>query len=401
MKNKLTDRKRLEKQIRLIKESIDSGVIFSTLLKSHGWTYDDLVYETLVKSTIKNSEYFPLSEFLRKPNNIPVISLFSGAGGLDLGFETAGFSHLALVEKVELFCDTLRVNRPNWNVFGPPFHPGDVSKHNEIISQLQPLIGTSPFEGVFIGGPPCQPFSIASNQRYSKVGENFKRIGFSHKTNGNLLFDYVELIKIFRPSAFMIENVPGLLDVDGGEQLQRAYSELEAKGYTLHEPVVLLAAEHKVPQNRTRLFIVGNRLGKNYSPPHMTGQQLSCSAVFNLPYDGIQNHVTRNHSAESIERYMKLPYGARDQLGRVDRLNPLLPSKTIIAGGTAGGGRSHLHPFIPRTISVRECARIQTFPDNYIFTGPVARQFTQVGNAVPPVLAAQLAYSIFNSFFCK
>jgi DNA (cytosine-5)-methyltransferase 1 len=96
---------------------------------------------------------------------------------------------------------------------------------------------------------------------------------------------------------------------------------------------------------------------------------------------------------------MNLEYGARDQRGRVDRLNPILPSKTVIAGGNSGGGRSHLHPYIPRTLSVRESARIQTFPDEYEFLGPSARQFTQVGNAVPPVLAAQLADSIKKSFF--
>ena len=96
---------------------------------------------------------------------------------------------------------------------------------------------------------------------------------------------------------------------------------------------------------------------------------------------------------------MRLDYGERDQLGRVDGLDPALPSKTVIAGGTKGGGRSHLHPEIPRTLSVRESARLQTFPDNYFFEGPTARQFTQVGNAVPPVLAAQLGISLFKSYF--
>jgi DNA (cytosine-5)-methyltransferase 1 len=94
---------------------------------------------------------------------------------------------------------------------------------------------------------------------------------------------------------------------------------------------------------------------------------------------------------------MMLDYGSRDQLERVDRLDPSHPSKTVIAGGSAGGGRSHLHPYIPRTLSVRESARIQTFPDDYVFLGPVARQFTQVGNAVPPVLGAQLGHAIYKS----
>ena len=96
---------------------------------------------------------------------------------------------------------------------------------------------------------------------------------------------------------------------------------------------------------------------------------------------------------------MALSYGERDQLGRVDRLDPSKPSKTVIAGGTKGGGRSHLHPYYPRTISVRECARIQTFPEEYDFLGPVARQFTQVGNAVPPLFAYKLAKALKQALF--
>ena len=98
---------------------------------------------------------------------------------------------------------------------------------------------------------------------------------------------------------------------------------------------------------------------------------------------------------------MYLDYGKRDKLGRVDHLLPSLPSKTVIAGGGAnGGGRSHLHPEVPRILTVRECARLQTFPDNYKFIGPTARQFTQVGNAAAPlVLAATLATQIAKAYF--
>lgn len=105
------------------------------------------------------------------------------------------------------------------------------------------------------------------------------------------------------------------------------------------------------------------------------------------------------HKAESIRRYMVLQFGGRDKLGRVDRIDPMFPSKTIIAGGTGGGGRSHLHPFVPRTMTVRECARIQTFPDSYVFAGHIARRFTQVGNAVPPLMAYEMAMSIFRSIY--
>lgn len=392
---------RLKRQKKLIADCLRSGKDLVGALREIGWTYDDLQYENNFRPSARATRYFTLDDFRQRSNSIPIVSFFSGAGGLDLGFEAAGFSHLALVEKKEIFCETLRKNRPNWNVLGPPNSSGDVSSTREIVDVLKPILGRVPFQGIFVGGPPCQPFSIAANQRFNKTGKNFKRVGFAHETNGNLLFDFIDLIKHFRPAAFLIENVPGLVDIDGGEQLQRAYRELEGRGYTIHEPMILIAAEHNVPQQRTRLFIVGNRFGKHFLPPVPTGNQLSCAGVFRMSLKKALNHVTRNHNAESVLRYMKLDYGNRDQLGRVDRLDPLLPSKTVIAGGTAGGGRSHLHPYVPRTLSVRESARIQTFPDDYFFAGPVARQFTQVGNAVPPVLAAQIANSIYRSFFRK
>lgn len=262
---------------------------------------------------------------------------------------------------------------------------------------LDGLIG-KPFEGVFIGGPPCQPFSIAANQRFSRSGENFKRVGFAHEKNGNLFFDYVRLILEFKPKVFVVENVPGLRDLDGGEQLSAAIELLEDNGYRVNEPTVLNAADYGVPQFRDRLFVIGSRVDGEFAFPTKTAHIGCAAALQNLP-KGVANHETREHKTGSIERYMRLRYGQRDQLGRVDRLDPTLPSKTVIAGGTNGGGRSHLHPEVPRTLSVRECARLQTFPDDYVFLGPTARQFTQVGNAVPPVLAAAIATSVADAYF--
>ena len=256
-----------------------------------------------------------------------------------------------------------------------------------------------PFEGVFHGGPPCQPFSIAANQRFSKSGENFKRVGFAHEKYGDLLFGYVWYIKEFRPRAFLIENVAGLLEMDGGEQLAIAIASLRESGYEVTLPKVLNAADYGVPQNRMRVFICGTRHRKAIALPPKEAGRVACMNALQEPVHNLSNHVTREHKAESILRYMELNYGQRDHLGRVDRLDPKLASKTIIAGGVKGGGRSHLHPEIPRTLSVRECARLQTFPDNYEFCGPSARQFTQVGNAVPPVLAFKLAREIYHAVY--
>lgn len=391
----MTNEKLFKQTKALVEQAISENIALSDLLRSKNKSYDDLRYSSYEIAPFEKQAYKTLDDFKINANEVPTISFFSGAGGLDLGFEAAGFSHQGLFEKVPLFCETLKENRPEWNV-----RHNDVSVKDDITSALRDSIGSSKFkDGIFLGGPPCQPFSIAANQRYSKSGENFKRVGFSHETNGNLLFDYIDLILHFKPRAFLIENVPGLKEIDDGEQLRRAYGLLESGGYILNEPLVLSADKYQVPQNRKRLFIIGGKSKKAFIPPSPQKISLSCASVFDLDISSCENHITRDHSAESVLRYMQLAYGARDQLGRVDRLDPSRPSKTIIAGGTKGGGRSHLHPYFPRTLSVRESARLQTFPDDYLFTGPVARQFTQVGNAVPPVLAAQLAIAIRNCYF--
>ena len=174
---------------------------------------------------------------------------------------------------------------------------------------------------------------------------------------------------------------------------------MRLNGYQVENPFILNAAHYSVPQQRFRLFVVGTRTNKTFKPPVPWFETVGAGSVLSNNATELSNHETREHKAESILRYMRLDYGQRDQLGRVDRLDPVLPSKTVIAGGTKGGGRSHLHPEIPRTLSVRECAHLQTFPKDYIFMGASARQFTQVGNAVPPVLAAQIGNSISESTF--
>lgn len=379
-------------------EKAEADADICDVMEAQGATIDDLVYSKSHAISWNGPNPPKLSSFKKVAQDVPIVSFFTGCGGMDLGFEAVGFKHQAAFEFNEIFCKTLRVNRPSWKVFGPPFQNGDVSKTQEIVDQLTPII-QAPFEGIFVGGPPCQPFSIAANQRFSKSGDNFKRVGFAHAKNGNLLFNFVELVVHFKPAAFVIENVPGLRDLDGGEQLSEAISILSAAGYNVEEPEVWDAADYGVPQYRQRMFVVGARINGRFVMPKKREHVGAGSVLMDLPGPKALNHETRRHKVDSVARYMVLDYGKRDHLGRVDRLTPSRPSKTVIAGGINGGGRSHLHPEIPRTLSVRECARLQTFPDSYRFIGPTARQFTQVGNAVPPVLAASLATQMAKAFF--
>ena len=388
----------LTEQVALIRKAEKQSRALSEVLAAAGWTYDDLIYrKSSFRGDRKGTKPLLLNEFSAAKGGPQFVSFFSGCGGMDLGLEAIGWKHRAAFEISELFCKTLCKNRPHWQIYGPPMHSGDVSDFDSIEQILSTQIKT-PFEGVFVGGPPCQPFSIASNQRFAKWGNNFKRTGFSHQKNGNLLFDFVRLITAFSPRAFIIENVPGLHDIDNGRQLSKAIEDLTLAGYSVHPPFVVNAAEFGVAQERYRLFVIGSRSSKSFAPPQPLQNRAECSTALHISKK-LQNHETREHKAESIKRYMELEYGARDQLGRVDRLDPTLPAKTVIAGGTNGGGRSHLHPEIPRTLSVRECARLQSFPDDFVFVGPTARQFTHVGNAVPPVLAAQIGIAVAQSFF--
>jgi len=387
-------------QTQLLKKCLVEGLDLAAELRKRGLNFDDLRYQSNVVLPLPKAKFHPLDEVERTANGIPSISFFAGAGGFDIGFHCAGYDNLASVEINQIFCDTLRYNFPKKLVVGPPNFNGDVREKELIAKVLRDKLSLeTPFEGVFHGGPPCQPFSVASNQRFSKNGENFKRVGFGHQEYGNLLFDYLWFIQEFRPKVFILENVAGFMDMDKGAQVQRAIKSLIDNGYSVTQPQVFDLADFGIPQHRNRFVMVGSRTDHIFCFPQKSKPHVPCMEALLRDMEGLSNHETREHKAESILRYRELEFGKRDKLGRVDRLNPAKPSKTVIAGGLKGGGRSHLHPYIPRTLSVRECARLQTFPDWYVFTGAIARQFTQVGNAVPPLFAYQMAIEIQQQFF--
>jgi DNA (cytosine-5)-methyltransferase 1 len=392
MQRKLT----ISHQEKLLSRSLATEVPFSTLLKQNGLSYDDLVYRCYEPVRVGGAPYTTPVNYDFAYHGVPAVSFFSGAGGLDLGFKYAGFNNVAAFEIDSTFCETLIKNHQGYRVCKV-----DMRKREEVTHILASQLRIAPpFKGVFHGGPPCQPFSIASNQRYAKWQDEFKRTGFKCEDQGTLLFDFIWQIEIFRPTAFLLENVVGLMTIDNGEQWSRAVNILTEAGYQISRPMILNARHYGVPQSRIRAFVCGWSTNRaRFIPPTEDLIEVPCHKALSKPMPNSDGHVTREHTASSILRYMELRYGQRDDPGRVDRLNPNLPAKTVIGGGTKGGGRSHLHPFIPRTLSPRESARLQTFPDEYLFYGPPARQFTQIGNSVPPLLAMKLALSIYKSFF--
>jgi len=331
---------------------------------------------------------------------IIAVSLFSGGGGFDVGIEHAGFSVRASCDVAEYACETLRANFRSRTVIGPPEHSGDLRTMSIEVFMDEARVQPGDV-ALLYGGPPCQPFSVAANQRFRKSDTKFKRKGFADSNFGDLVNVFIEYIEVLRPECFILENVVGLQNLDRGRTLARYLGRLHRCGYVCSEPTVLNAVNFGVPQHRERLFVVGVRGSRiRLNLPRSSGDPIRVVAcALTGMSDSLPNHAKRAHKPESIARYRKLRFGEREPLGRVDRLNPREPSKTIISGGSSGGGRSHLHPFIARTLTVRECARLQGFNDGYIFKGSIARQFTQVGNAVPPQVAFYLGKFIMKEVF--
>jgi len=303
------------------------------------------------------------------------VSLFSGGGGLDLGFERAGWEPVVCVDNDPVSCDTLAYNRPGWNVVCDDIRNFDAT----------------PYAGVdaVVGGPPCQGFSTAGK-------------GDPDDPRNFLWLEYMRVVSEVRPRAVVIENVSALTHRRNGDHLSGIMNALEEQGYTFAYGV-LNAADYGVPQGRRRLIVIGILDAEASLPLPTTAddQPTVGDAILDLaglPDDPEFNHVANRHAPHVAERWAKLAPGQDDPNYRRSRLDAAKPSMTIRAGGGYGPKGNHLagfhppiHPTLPRQLTVREAARIQTFPDEWILRGPKTIQGRQIGNAVPVNLAAAIA----------
>jgi DNA (cytosine-5)-methyltransferase 1 len=298
-----------------------------------------------------------------------VLSLFTGCGGLDLGFEAAGCETIAAVDNDFEACKTLRHNRPEWNVF-----EGDIRNYNPAFRDID----------IVIGGPPCQGFSSAGK-------------GDPNDPRNFLWKEYMRVVDRVKPRAMVLENVSALTHKKNGDHLTGIMSALERQGYTFAYGV-LNAADYGVPQARRRLVVIGLRQGTPTLPePTHVGRHLTVrEAIGDLDgnFDVEFSHVPPRHAPHVAARWAKLGPGEPDPNYRRARLDPDKPSATIRAGGGYGPKGNHLagfhppiHPWRPRQLTVREAARLQSFPDEWTFKGSKTAQGRQVGNAVPVRLA--------------
>lgn len=343
--------------------------------------------ETIPNPFLEDLNAFPRVADVAKRYN--ALSLFAGGGGLDLGVQLAGFDVRFSSDIEPQLCETLEYNFPEAHI-----EPVDVQKlkKRDIVS----LTGEKDFD-LLIGGPPCQSFSILGQRK--SFGD----------PRGQLVYDYVRLVKEVKPRAFIFENVSGFLTVNKGNDWKEFldYVALET-GYSIKYAVVN-AADYGVPQIRKRVIIVGVRNKKSrFDFPlttHYGGRDKLNLLNASLPkwrpaiwafenIEGLPNHDIRIHGDRVTRRYSMIAPGSRDRVDHTDRIHPDFPSGTVLVGSKGGGGRPFIHPIVPRHISVREAARLQSFPDWYVFRNTGTWQYRGVGNAVPPMLAHKIASAL-------
>lgn len=356
----------------------------------------------------------------KNSKKLTLIDLFSGCGGLSFGFLQAGYEVLMGIDNDAISLKTFKENHPVARVLEI-----DLSKPTAI-KEIRRALKRKTID-VIIAGPPCQGFSLTGPRNFND-GRN------------NLFMAVVSAVKEFKPKAFLIENVPGLVTLYGGKVKDKVIEQFEKLNYKVSWDV-LNAADYGVPQFRKRVFVVGLRedVGKFVfpSPTHTSDKYVSCSdAISDLPSresecgfdvdkytgkprtkfqglmredcDTLYNHIATRHT-ETVKKiisqvpdggdYRDLPSGVGENRKFNEawtRYNSKKPALTVDTGH-----RNHFHYKYNRIPTVRENARLQSFPDYFRFYGNRTQQHRQVGNAVPPLLAFHIAVEILRQINLK
>ena len=337
-----------------------------------------------------------------------VLDLFCGAGGLSYGFESAGFDILLGIDNDAKALETFELNHK-----GSKSICGDITQIN-YEEHIKPLLNGKQID-VIIGGPPCQGMSLSGPRKFDDP-------------RNKLYLSYIRLVKEIQPKAFVIENVPGLVGLFGGQIKDSIIEKFTDMGYHI-EYKILCSADYGVPQSRKRVVFVGTRVGK-FEYPATNPNVVTCSmALSDLPpleddlgeevadyalpphnhyqqlmrkkSDVVLNHVAASHS-DKVKKiialvpdggnYKDLPEEYRSSRNfhvAWTRFASNKPAPTIDTGH-----RHHFHYKYNRVPTVRECARLQSFPDDFKFLGNKTQQFRQVGNAVPPLMAQAIAEQV-------
>ena len=343
---------------------------------------------TEIDNNIDNTE-IPLKDY-------KVLELFAGAGGLAIGLEQSGIKCVTLNEVDKWACRTLRENRPNWNVL-----EGDIKEFDftEYKNQVE----------IVTGGFPCQAFSYAG-----------KKLGLED-ARGTLFYEFSRVVKEVNPLICVGENVKGLLSHDKGKTLEGMISILDEIGYNVVPVQVLKAINFKVPQKRERLILVGIRkdIDVEYEYPtryniiYNLSDALKKGKLYDTDVPKSEGSKYPEHKKKILDLvpprgyWRDLPHAIQKEYmgksfylgggktGMARRIGWDEPSLTLTCS-PAQKQTERCHPDETRPFTVREYARIQTFPDDWKFAGSISQQYKQIGNAVPCNLGKELGYSIIK-----
>lgn len=332
------------------------------------------------------------------------IDLFAGAGGLSLGAFLAGFTITAAVEKNGYACKTYRKNLIDTRLTSAKLFETDIQSLCPNV--MLESIGLAPQAcDILLGGPPCQGFSA----------HRIKDAGVGDPRN-ELLLRYIDFLRVIRPKYFLVENVPGIL-WPRHEAYLKSFQQLAASaGYIVNDPVTINAKDYGVPQNRRRVFILGRRADwsetLNWPPlpthgPESNNQWVTAQCAFEPPpTNDDPNNIHMNHGPDLVEVFKSTPVngGSRRDSSRqlachtgyrghndvYGRICPSQPGPTMTTACCNPSKGRFVHPTQHHGITLRQAARIQSFPDWFVFEGGLTAPECQIGNAVPVKMAKEL-----------
>ncbi len=326
----------------------------------------------------------------KKIKSLSYIDLFCGAGGFSQGFQDAGFENVFSIDIEKDFCQTYKYNFPNHNLIQK-----DIAKLTR--DEILDLVGKDEID-VIIGGPPCQGFSIAGN-----VGRKF-----IDDPRNRLYKEFVRVVDIVKPKFFVMENVARLYTHNKNKTRKEILEDFESIGYNV-ECKILNSADFGVAQIRKRVIFIGSRVSTDISFPKKRVKEYKSikDAIDDLPSlksgesSNIPNHTAMNHTKQMLEKMKfisdggdrtQIPKALRPKSGDIRKYIKYDSKKPSIT--VTGDMRKVFHYSQNRALSVRELARVQSFPDSFVFKGSSISAQQQVGNAVPPLMAKEIAVCI-------
>ena len=359
---------------------------------------EELNRETFAKIDYQNNSYDDIVNWvditdeweedgwsnLNYRNGYNFVDLFSGAGGLSCGFTMAGFTPVASVEIMDSAVETYRYNFIETKGFYETVETRDIRDEN-VKRKLYEEIGERHIN-VVVGGFPCQGFSMSGNRVITDE-------------RNSLYLEMKKIVEHLQPEYVVMENVEGLRSMLNGAIEKKIIEDYKTIGYDINV-TILNSADYGVAQTRRRVIFVGNRVGgTNYHPQPILDKENyktlgeEIERFMNLPNDKSINHIITKHSKEMAEKFQSVPEG-KSLYGNYSDAWKKSPWDKPSCTVKENHGGVNLHPKLPRVLTPRELAALQSFPDDFIFKGSKKWQLVQIGNAVPPLLGKAIGIAV-------